>query len=107
MNSSQYSNNMTTFGRLPKNVNREENKYYTLYTYYATDIIKIENDNIGRKVTLSTGGYYTKSTRNHMINMLAREGINIDISFAGREYKIRYNNKVYRFDLNDKCEFYL
>lgn len=103
----QCSNNLTVYSKLPKNIDRTETPYYIIYRYYCTDIVKIENDNIGRKVTLSTGGYYTKSTRNHMINMLAREGINIDISFAGNEYKVKYNGKIYYFNMNDKCEFYL
>ena len=108
MNSSQCANNMTTFGRLPKNIDRTETQYYIIYRYYCTDIVRIENDNVGTKITLSTGGYYTKSTRNHMINMLNRENITVDISFSSQfMYRVIYKGKCYYFDMNDKCEFYL
>lgn len=92
--------------KLPVNVDYTETPYYKIYRYYSTDIVRLEDDNKGRKITLQTGGYYTKSTRQHMIDFLAREGIRVGISFARNNYSVRYNNNEYLFNMKDVCEFY-
>lgn len=97
----------TVFAKLPANVDYTETPFYKIYRYYSTDIIRLENDNVGTKIILSTGGYYTSSTRRYMINLLAREGIKVGISFAGNKYSVKYNNKEYYFNLKDTCEFYV
>lgn len=92
--------------KLPVNVDYTETPFYKIYRYYSTDIIKIENDNIGTKIILSTGGYYSNSTRRHIIDFLAREGIRVGISFARNNYSVQYNNNEYLFNMKDVCEFY-
>lgn len=98
--------NNSTNNKLPANCEFVETSFYKIYRYYATDIIKIENDNKGTKIILSTGGYYTKSTQRHIKNFLAREGIKVGISFAQNKYSVQYNNKEYLFNMKDVCEFY-
>lgn len=91
---------------LPANCYLTETPFYKIYRYYATDIVKIENDNVGTKITLSTGGYYTKSTRRHIIDLLAREGININIAFKIQKYAVYYKGREIPFNMKDTCEFY-
>ena len=100
------STNNTVVDKLPANCEFVETPFYKIYRYYATDIVKIENNNNGTKIILSTGGYYTNSTRRHIIDFLAREGINIDIAFKIGKYAVYYNGREIPFNMKDVCEFY-
>lgn len=98
--------NNTVVDKLPANVDYTETPFYKIYRYYSTDIIQLENDNVGTKIILSTGGYYTKSTQKHIINLLAREGININITFKIQKYAVYYKGREIPFNMKDTCEFY-
>lgn len=98
--------NNTVIAKLPANCDYTETPFYKIYRYYSTDIIRLENDNVGTKIILSTGGYYTNSTRRHIIDFLAREGIKVGISFAQNKYSVNYKGQVYYFNKKGVCEFY-
>ena len=100
------STNNTIVDKLPANCDLTETPYYKIYRYYSTDIIRLESENKGLMITLFTGGHYSKSTRKHMINFLAREGINIDIAFKIGKYSVFYKGREIPFNMKDVCEFY-
>lgn len=103
---------MNKSNKLPANVELAEGKFEKVYRYYSTDIIKIQDDNRGRKITLFTGGRYTKSTKKHMEKLLAREGVNVIVQFSIiYGYRVIYwkdnEEEIYSFDKDDYCDFYV